>query len=175
MKKFWFAFLIFVSTMGLSMAEEKGVNIYEEPRDIPSRPIYSYTGKKVNLTEFEGNFLIVVFWSRYCAPCLRELDNLWRYQQIVENDGIKVILVSPDTEWNNVDEMKKMLKKYHAGDLEAYTDINGQLASDFGIFTSPNTVLINKNSKEIGRLRGSAEWDDEKVVEYIYKIKAEHN
>lgn len=175
MKKFWFAFLIFVSTFGLSMAEEKGVNIYEEPRDIPSRPIYSYTGKKVNLTEFEGNFLLVVFWSRYCAPCLRELDNLWRYQQIVENDGIKVILVSPDTEWNNVDEMKKMLKKYHAGDLEAYTDINGQLASDFGIFTSPNTVLINKNSKEIGRLRGSAEWDDEKVVEYIYKIKAEHN
>ena len=175
MKKFWFAFLIFVSTFGLSMAEEKGVNIYEEPRDIPSRPIYSYTGKKVNLTEFEGNFLIVVFWSRYCAPCLRELDNLWRYQQIVENDGIKVILVSPDTEWNNVDEMKKMLKKYHAGDLEAYTDINGQLASDFGIFTSPNTVLINKNSKEIGRLRGSAEWDDEKVVEYIYKIKAERN
>ena len=175
MKKFWFAFLIFVSTFGLSMAEEKGVNIYEEPRDIPSRPIYSYTGKKVNLTEFEGNFLIVVFWSRYCAPCLRELDNLWRYQQIVENDGIKVILVSPDTEWNNVEEMKKMLKKYHAGDLEAYTDINGQLASDFGIFTSPNTVLINKDSKEIGRLRGSAEWDDEKVVEYIYKIKAERN
>lgn len=175
MKKFWFAFLIFVSTFGLSMAEEKGVNIYEEPRDIPSRPIYSYTGKKVNLTEFEGNFLIVVFWSRYCGPCLRELDNLWNYQQIVANDGIKVILVSPDTEWNNVDEMKKMLKKYHAGDLEAYTDINGQLASDFGIFTSPNTVLINKDSKEIGRLRGSAEWDDEKVVEYIYKIKAEHN
>ncbi len=175
MKKFWFAFLIFVSTFGLSMAEEKGVNIYEEPRDIPSRPIYSYTGKKVNLTEFEGNFLIVVFWSRYCGPCLRELDNLWNYQQIVANDGIKVILVSPDTEWNNVDEMKKMLKKYHAGDLEAYTDINGQLASDFGIFTSPNTVLINKDSKEIGRLRGSAEWDDEKVVEYIYKIKAERN
>ena len=174
MKKFWFAFLILVSTFGMASAEERGVNIYDKPRDIPSRPIYGYTGKKVNLTDFEGNFLLVVFWSRYCAPCLRELDNLWRYQQIVANDGIKVILVSPDTEWNNVDEMKKMLKKYHAGDLEAYTDINGQLASDFGIFTSPNTVLINKDSKEIGRLRGSAEWDDDKVVEYIYKIKAKH-
>ena len=49
------------------------------------------------------------------------------------------------------------MKKYRAGDLEAYTDVNGQLASDFGIFTSPNTVLINKDGKEIGRLRGSAE------------------
>lgn len=47
--------------------------------------------------------------------------------------------------------MKKMLKKYRAGDLEAYTDVNGQLASDFGIFTSPNTVLVNKDGKEIGR------------------------
>ena len=70
---------------------------------------------------------------------------------------------------------KKMLKKYRAGDLEAYTDVNGQLASDFGIFTSPNTVLINKDGKEIGRLRGSAEWDSDEVVEYLYKIKAEHN
>ena len=30
MKKFWFAFLILVSTMGLSSAEERGVNIYDE-------------------------------------------------------------------------------------------------------------------------------------------------
>ena len=175
MKKFLMAFLILVSSMTVVRASDDGVNIYAEPRTPPSRPIYSYTGKKVKLTDFSGDFLVVVFWSRYCAPCLRELDNLARYQQIVINDGIKVILVSPDTEWNNVDEMKKMLKKYHAGDLEAYTDINGQLASDFGIFTSPNTVLINKKGEEIGRLRGAAEWDSDEVVEYIYKIKAQHN
>ena len=169
MKKILMALLILASTAGFSLAREDGVNIYDTPREPPSRPIYTETGRKVNLADFKGDFLIAVFWSRYCAPCLRELDNLNRYQKIVRNDGIRVILISPDTEW------KKMLRKYRAGDLEAYTDVNGQLASDFGIFTSPNTVLINKDGKEIGRLRGSAEWDSDEVVEYLYKIKAEHN
>lgn len=175
MKKILMALLILASTAGFSLAREDGVNIYDTPREPPSRPIYTETGRKVNLADFKGDFLIAVFWSRYCAPCLRELDNLNRYQKIVRNDGIRVILISPDTEWNTVDEMKKMLRKYRAGDLEAYTDVNGQLASDFGIFTSPNTVLINKDGKEIGHLRGSAEWDSDEVVEYLYKIKAEHN
>ena len=34
--------------------------------------------------------------------------------------------------------------------------------------------LINKG-KEIGRIRGAADWDDEDVIEYIYKIKAQQN
>lgn len=175
MKKILMIFLILVSTVGPLQAKDNGVNIYDTPRELPTRPIYTETGRKVNLVDFKGDFLIAVFWSRYCPPCLRELDNLNRYQKIVRHDGIKVILISPDTEWNTVDEMKKMLKKYRAGDLDAFTDVNGQLASDFGIFTSPNTVLINKESKEIGRIRGSAEWDNNEVVEYLYKIKAKHN
>ena len=175
MKKFLMTVWILVLTAAAATAREDGVNIYDTPREPPATPIYTDTGKKVNLTDFKGDFLIAVFWSRYCGPCLRELDNLERYQQIVRNDGIRVILISPDTEWSTVEEMKKMLKKYRAGDLEAYTDVNGRLASDFGIFTSPNTVLINKDGKEIGRLRGSAEWDSAEVVEYLYKLKAEHN
>ena len=48
------------------------------------------------------------------------------------------------------------------------------LAEDLGIFTSPNTVLINRKGEEIGRIRGSIDWDDDDVIEYIYKIKAQH-
>lgn len=36
------------------------------------------------------------------------------------------------------------------------------------------TVLIGREGKEIGRIRGSAEWDSQDVIEYMYKIKAEH-
>lgn len=56
-----------------------------------------------------------------------------------------------------------------------YVDKKGDLSADLGIFTSPNTVLINRHGKEIGRIRGSVEWDDDEVIEYIYKIKAQNN
>ena len=39
---------------------------------------------------------------------------------------------------------------------------------------TPVTVLIGREGKEIGRIRGSAEWDSQDVIEYMYKIKAEH-
>lgn len=178
MKKFLIVLLILgVSVLNVARADartEDGVNLYEEPRDLPTRPIYDQYGKKVKLSDFNDNFVIAIFWSRYCSPCIRELDNLNNYQNIVKNDGIKVVLISPDTEWNNIEEQKKLLRKYRAEDLDFYLDADGKTASDLGIFTSPNTVLINREGKEIGRIRGSAEWDSDRVVEYLYKIKAEH-
>lgn len=175
MKKFLIA-LIFLG-LGSSFAAARNndaVNIYDEPRELPSRPLYDEFGKKVKLSDFKGNFVVTIFWSRYCSPCIRELDNLNNYQNIVKNDGIRVVLISPDTEWNSIEEQKKLLKKYKAQDLDFYVDADGKVASDLGIFTSPNTVLINKDGKEIGRIRGSADWDSDEVVEYLYKIKAAH-
>lgn len=175
MKKILVALLIFgiSSFASLSQADD-AVNIYDEPRDLPVRPFSDEYGNKIKLSDFKGDFVIAVFWSRYCSPCLSEMDNLNNYQNLVKNDGIRVVLISPDTEWNNYAEQKKFLKKYKGQDLDSYLDADGKVASDLGIFTSPNTVLINKNGKEVGRIRGSAEWDDEKVMEYLYKIKAEH-
>ena len=175
MKKFLvFCLSAMLSAASALAAGRDPVNIYETPKELPKRGIYHESGKKLSLSDFGGSFVLAVFWSRYCRPCLRELDNLNNFQNKVRNDGIRVVLISPDTEWNNIEEQKKLLKKYHAEDLEFFVDSDGKLASDFGIFTSPNTVLINREGKEIGRIRGSAEWDDPEVIEYIYKIKAEH-
>ena len=59
-------------------------------------------------------------------------------------------------------------------DLETYVDDKSDLAAAFGIFSSPVTVLVSREGKEIGRIRGSADWDSSEVIEYMYKIKAEH-
>ena len=90
------------------------------------------------------------------------------------SNGVRVILVSPAEDWMNEDEQKAFLKRYGAADLEAYVDRKAALATDFGIFTSPHAVLVNGESMEIGRIRGSVDWDDEDVIEYIYKIKAQN-
>lgn len=153
------------------------VNIYPEPRDLPAREMFHYSedGKAFKLTDFQGQFVVANFWSRHCMPCLKELDNLNNFSNEVADNGIKVVIISPASEWNSREEQERVLKKYGAPDLDFYVDKKGDLSADLGIFTSPNTVLINSNGQEIGRIRGSAEWDDSKVIEYIYKIKAQHN
>lgn len=152
------------------------VNIYSEPRVLPDRAIYRYTedGEAYKLSDFEEEFVIANFWSRHCMPCLRELDDLNEFSKKVGENGIKVVIISPASEWQGIEDQQKFLERYHGQDLDFYVDKKGDLSADLGIFTSPNTVLVNKG-KEIGRIRGAADWDDDDVIEYIYKIKAQQN
>lgn len=163
-----------LSVANVANAGSKGLNIFAFPRDVPETPIYVATGKKINLKAFEGDFTLVIFWSKHCVPCIKELDNLNIFSNQTKDNGVKVILVSREDEWISLDEQRKFLAKFKAPDLEFYLDKDGKLAEDFGIFSSPHTVLINKSSQEIGRISGSVEWDEPEVIEYIYQLKAQH-
>ena len=155
-------------------AAKSGLNIFAYPREAPQTPVYTPGGQALRLTDFKGDFLLVMFWSRHCAPCIRELDEINTFVKKTRDNGIKVMLVSKDDEWSSAAEQRELLNKYEAPDVDFYTDKEGKLAGDFGIFSSPHTVLINKSGEEIGRISGSADWGDDDVIEYIYKIKAQH-
>ena len=157
-----------------SVKAEKGVNLFAYSRDLPKTNIYNQYGKAISLRDFSGDFLIAVFWSKTCIPCLRELDDLNVFVNKTKDNGIKVILISPESDWTREGEQKAFLKRYGAENLDFYVDKKKKIATDFGIFTSPHTVLINKESEEIGRIRGAVDWDDEDVIEYMYKVKAKY-
>lgn len=172
-KKTVFTFLLAFLFCFEALAKD-AVNIFEFPREMPKREIIAENGQKIKISDFKGDFVLLVIWSRHCTPCIKELDNLNGFVNKTKNDGIRVIMLSPDKEWQNMAEEREFLEKFKAPDLEFYNDIDGKLAEDLGVFSSPHTVLINKKGEEIGRIRGSAEWDSEDVIEYIYKIKAQH-
>ena len=167
--------VLFVSAWGWGKNDH--VNIYDEPRDLPERKMFLHeeNGKSFGLDSFKGKFVIAIFWSRYCVPCIQELEKLSVFQQKTKDTNIKVVMISPASEWVSAAEQKRFLKQFQAGDLEYYVDRKGDLSADLGIFTSPNTVLINSKGKEIGRIRGSAEWNKDELVEYIYNIKAKYD
>lgn len=174
MKKYIITLLISLMTfVSTAVADQKGANIYLIPRSAPENGVFNQYNKEVKLSDFSGKFVVAVFWSRYCGPCLRELPSLNSLQKKTEFDGIKVILISPSSEWASIDEQKNLLKKYGGGDLDFFIDEKGRLAADFGMFSFPNTVLINIKGQEIGRIKGSATWDDKEIIEYLYKVKAE--
>ncbi len=174
MKKYILTFFMFVLFAFSANAREDAVNIYAVPRDMPQREIINEQGQKVKLSSFKGNFILLMVWSRNCVPCVKELDNINGFVNKTRDDNIKVIMLSPNTEWKTSEEQRNFVNKFNAPDLALYTDIDGKLTEDLGIFTSPHTVLIDASGQEIGRIRGAAEWDDDKVVEYIRNLKEQH-
>ena len=137
--------------------------------------LHEENGKSFGLDDFRGEFVIAIFWSRYCAPCIQELPKISTFQEKTKGTNIKVVMISPASDWVSASEQKRFLTQFQAGDLEYYVDRKGDLSADLGIFTSPNTVLVNSKGKEIGRIRGTVEWDRDDLVEYIYNIKAKHD
>lgn len=166
--------ILFLACFVSTAQAKQGVNIFAYPRNVPEQTIFNRYGKSIKLKDFAGDFLIIVFWSKTCIPCLRELKDLSGFVNKTANNGIKLILVSPEEEWETEEEQLAILKRYNAENLDYYVDRKSKLASAFGIFTSPHTVLVNKESMEIGRIRGAADWDDDDVINYIYKIKAQN-
>lgn len=169
---FKIAFFAFILCAGFGAeAKKDAVNIYAEARDVPKRPIVHESGKAYRLSDFKGEFVVAVFWSKTCGPCLKELRDLNTFYQNALPENIRLILISPKSEWKSALEQRLFLKKFGASDVEFYTDKKGKLAADFGIFSSPHAVLINEDSKEIGRIRGTAKWADKRVLEYIKGLK----
>ena len=164
-----FVFLIVFSFQ--VQAKRDAVNIFAQSREAPGRQITHEDGKSYRLSDFKGQFVVAVFWSKTCGPCIKELRDLNTFYNNALPENIRLILISPSSEWTSSTEQRLFLTKYGAPDVEFYTDKKGKLASDFGIFSSPHTVLINEKSEEIGRIRGTAKWGDKRVLDYIKNLK----
>ena len=148
-----------------------GVNIFEVTRTLPESKIISQTGQIFQLSDFKGEFVLAHFWSRDCGPCIKELRGLNKFHNEVKNQGIRLILISPQSEWFDMSEQRQFLKRFGAPDLEFYVEQKDKLSADFGIFTTPHTVIINKQGREAGRLKGSESWNQDKVIKFIKKLK----
>lgn len=166
-------FLLFCCFFSLNCyAKYDAVNIYAHPRNLPQRKIINEQGKKISLKKFKGDFVLVVFWSKNCVPCIKELDNLSNFATKVQNDNIRLVMLSPSNEWDSQEQQRAFVDKFKGQNLDLYWDTDGKLAEDLGVFTTPHTVLVNMKGEEIGRIRGTAKWDDERVIDYIKEIKA---
>lgn len=177
LKKYFLTVLAVLSLGAWGWGKPDPVNIYDEPRELPERKMFlnEENGKSFGLDSFKGQFVIAIFWSRYCMPCIQELPKVSAFQEKVKDTNIKVVMISPASDWVSAAEQKRFLTQFGGGDLEYYVDRKGDLSADLGIFTSPNTVMVNSEGKEIGRIRGTVEWDRDETVEYIYNVKAKHD
>ena len=92
---------------------------------------------------------MAVVWSRTCGPCLQDLRPLGQFTNAVRDDGIEVILISPEKEWRTVDEKRNFLRRLGADNMVSFNDRNSRFKDGMGLSVTPTTVLVNKNGEEV--------------------------
>lgn len=116
-------------------------------------------GTTHKLSEFHGQILLVNFWATWCAPCRKEMPGLEALQASLGGDDFQVITIA--TGRNSPTGMRKFFEEIGVETLPLYIDPKQELARDMAVLGLPITVIVDRQGREIARLRGDADWNSD--------------
>jgi len=124
-------------------------------------------GRRTELADFAGRFVLLNVWATWCAPCVREMPSLDRLQAALGGKDFQVVALSVDRGGRNV--VEPFLKKHELQNLALYLDQQAAVLDVLGSREVPATLLIDPDGREVGRILGAVEWDAPEIVAFLRK------
>ena len=137
----------------------------DKPVAAPPTPVVSKDEGPITLDRFRGKFVVLNFWATWCGPCIRELPSLNRLNAKFAGDNFAVVLISQDR--GGFKQTDRFLKKLKIDIPDAFIDEKLKYSRAIGVRSLPTTILIDPDGNEVGRLTGSAEWDEPEAIALI--------
>ena len=163
---FLFCFSIFSS---ISQTNEdvplNNIAINEIPKPISSLIFEDFSGKKINLRDYNGKLVIINFWATWCEPCKKEMPSLDVLYQNNNFQNLEIFAVN--MEQPNTLKTKKFFSDLNIQKLEIYFDRNLNFVKEFKLRGVPTTILINKKGEEFARIMGEVNFQDTKFLKWL--------
>ncbi|MBR1777531.1 MAG: TlpA family protein disulfide reductase [Alphaproteobacteria bacterium] len=131
----------------------------------PTADFFNEKGEKTSLRDFRGKILLVNIWSTSCAQCVVELPMLDRLQKDMGGVKFHVIALSSDLEPFPV--LRRFWLNRGIKNLKIYADPQARFSQAADVKGLPTTFLIDEEGREVGRIRGIAEWDGPQIKAQI--------
>jgi thiol-disulfide isomerase/thioredoxin len=117
--------------------------------DLVMQDIWTLQDK--TLSKEPSKYTLLVFWSRECGHCMKEVPQLDSvYRVALKNKGVKIFAVSTEGDLSDiqktVDQLK--LKEWtHVVDAQNKTEYR----SKYDVYTTPKIYLLNEKKEIIGK------------------------
>lgn len=118
---------------------------------------YTLQGDKHHWRDLRGQYVVINYFAEWCAPCLRELPELNRFNQMIAGDAIKLFGVSFDA--LSSDALAQLADKYEIGFELILTEPAPSLPLERPQ-SLPATFIIGPDGKLIKQLMGEQHADD---------------
>ncbi len=99
-------------------------------------------GEKIELDDFKGKYVLLVFWATWCAPCVKEVPIIKVIRNKYKPANLAIIYVSDDSDKNR---FLNFIKKKQMNWNHIYG--NKTIAKDYFVNGIPETVLIDTEGK----------------------------
>lgn len=133
--------------------------------DPPAETWRDADGTSVSLKDFRGKVVLLNFWASWCAPCLRELPSINALQAKLGGDKFQVVALNLDR--NGAKAALPMIERLKLDRLKLQLDPESKVAVDLGVSVMPTTIVYDAAGRELGRLKGAAEWNSPEALELV--------
>ena len=114
------------------------------------------SGNKINISSFNGKYVLIDFWAGWCIPCRAENPGLLKLYHQYKMKGFEILGVSLDGErkaWTGAIIKDKLIWS-HVSDLKIFEN---EIAKLYGIVSIPQNLLVGPDGTIIAwNLRGPA-------------------
>jgi peroxiredoxin len=114
----------------------------------PDFTVSLLSGEEISLSDLEGRFVLLDFWGSWCAPCVREIPNLFALRGAVASDSLYILGIASD----DPDELKSFIKEKSIPYSNAM--VTDDLEMLYGITAYPTSFLIDPDGLIAGKNLG---------------------
>ncbi len=141
---------------------------HAKPRPVPKLLFETETGQIVRLREFRGKVVLVNIWATWCSACRREMPYLDRLQGMLGGKSFEVVAISIDRDGRRAVEpfYRELGLRY----LRIYLDRTRVSMRRLHVFGIPESILIDRQGREVARSSGPNAWTAPPLVRAIQRV-----
>jgi len=121
--------------------------------------------RKVVLSQFRGQVVLLNFWATWCPPCEAELPSLISLQARERSRGVMVLGVSIDVDG---DAYHRFLQQRNVNFLTV-RDPEQRISGMYGTSGWPETYVIDRKGVVRRKIVGPIDWNSPEVLEFLNK------
>lgn len=139
----------------------------QDGRDAPAL-VLNDDGKKIDLWDFRGQWVMVHFWASWCGPCRKELPTLQTIQQAVDSKQLKLLLVNTAESDDNI----FIFLSGVAPELESYRDVDGSITEHWQPRGLPASFFVDPAGKIRYLALGGRPWNEKPYLDFVKGLYA---
>ena len=161
--------IIFIFLFSTSYANEvsdiKNIVINKELKKYNELTFLDDKNQKINLSDYNGNLILLNFWATWCAPCKEEMPSLDLLQEHQDLNNLKIFPINVGRD--SIQKAEFFFKDLDIKNLKLYFDLPKTLAKKLSLRGVPTSILFNKKGEEFARIIGSINFEDKKFIEWL--------
>ncbi|MNK13347.1 Thiol-disulfide oxidoreductase ResA [compost metagenome] len=137
----------------------------------PDLKFKDQTGKVVTLNELKGKIVFLNFWATWCPPCLAEMPSINKlYEKHKDNKDVVFILLDADSNFEKANGYMNA-RKYTMPVYQMASNVPEQIFAG----SLPTTIVFDKQGRLSFKHEGAANYNSNKFVEFIEKLRTSAN